>query len=47
MKILNLIEIKRVKKEKIEPPEVRAIIKINDVAKESGVYDEENMIIEL
>jgi hypothetical protein len=35
------------KKEKIEPPDVRAYIKINDVAKESGVYDDENKIIEI
>ncbi len=34
-------------KEKVEPPETRAIVKINDVAKENGVYDDENKIIEL
>ena len=33
--------------EKIEPPFPRAIIKINEVAKESGIYDDENKIIEL
>ncbi|MEM3075070.1 MAG: hypothetical protein QW727_03975 [Candidatus Pacearchaeota archaeon] len=45
MKILNLIEINLIKKKKIPPPEVRGIIKINDVAKEEGVYDDENKII--
>jgi hypothetical protein len=35
------------KKEKIEPPDTRAYIKINDVAKENGIYDDENKFIEL
>ncbi|MEK6878721.1 MAG: hypothetical protein AABY22_03890 [Nanoarchaeota archaeon] len=33
--------------EKIEPPEESAIIKINDIAKENGIYDDENKIIEV
>lgn len=44
--------IKEIKKwfkgeEKIEPPETRAIVKLNEVAKESGVFDDENKIIEI
>lgn len=35
------------KEEKVDPPEVRAYIKLNDVAKENGVYDDENKIIEV
>ena len=35
------------KKKKIDPPEVRAYIKLNDVAKENAIYDDENKIIEL
>jgi len=35
------------KPEKVDPPDAYAIVKINDVAKESGVYDDENKIIEL
>lgn len=35
------------KEEKIDPPEIRAIIKLSDTAKESGVYDDENKYIEL
>jgi len=35
------------KKEKVESPDVKAIIKINPVAKENGIYDDENKIIEV
>ena len=35
------------KKKKIEPPEERAIIKMSEIAKENGIYDDENKIIEL
>lgn len=35
------------KKEKVEPPDQYAIVKLNEVAKESAVYDDENKIIEL
>mgnify|MGYP001562871435 CR=1 FL=1 len=35
------------KKEKIEPPDPRAIVKLNDDAKENGIYDDENKIIEI
>jgi len=32
---------------KIEPPEVFAIVKLTDNAKENGIYDDMNKIIEL
>ena len=35
------------KKENIEPPEIRGIIKLTDNAKSSGISDDENKIIEL
>ena len=35
------------KNKKVEPPDTMAIIKLNDFAKENGVYDDENKIIEL
>lgn len=34
------------KKEKVEKPDNYAVVKINDTAKESGIYDEFNKIIE-
>ena len=46
MRIFNF-EIKKIKKEKVLPPNVYAIVKINDVAKENGIYDDENKIIEI
>jgi len=46
MKIINKIT-SYFKKPKIEPPEVRAIVKLNDVAKENSIYDDENKIIEV
>lgn len=42
-KIINFFK----REEKIDPPETRAYIKINEVAKENGVHDDENKIIEL
>jgi len=44
--IQQIINFFRKKEEKVDPPENSAIIKISDVAKESGVYDDENKIIE-
>ena len=41
--ILNLFK----KKEKIEPPTIRGIIKMSQLAKENWVNDDENKIIEL
>jgi hypothetical protein len=35
------------KKEKVEPPEIFAKVKLNSVAKENAIYDEENKIIEI
>lgn len=35
------------KPKKIDPPEEYGIIKVNEVAKESGVIDDENRIIEI
>ncbi|MFW9880955.1 MAG: hypothetical protein ACFFG0_48455 [Candidatus Thorarchaeota archaeon] len=35
------------KEEKQEPPYLYGIIKLTDIAKQKGVYDEENLIIEL
>jgi len=35
------------KPERVEPLDVMAIVKLNDVAKENGVYDDENKIIEI
>lgn len=46
-KIVNIMKNIFSGKEKIEPPELRAYVKINDVAKESGIYDDENKIIEI
>jgi hypothetical protein len=35
------------KKQKIEAPDVRAIVKVNEVAKARGIYDDSNKIIEI
>ena len=42
-KILSLFK----RKEKIEPPDVYGVIRVNSVAQESGIYDDENKYIEL
>lgn len=46
MKIFNYIR-NLFGKTKIEPPEVFGIVKLTENAKENGIYDDQNKIIEL
>ena len=45
--IFDKIKEKIFGKEKIEPPDVRAYIKLTDVAKENGITTDANRIIEI